>query len=86
MEFLSIGEMNDKHIYWVLLSTLEKNKRETESRCHRVGRARVFMLRGWEDLSDKVALITDLKEVKTYKFKHNENAPNKTYWNFKNKY
>ena len=63
----------------MLLSTLEKNNRATESGCHRVGRARVFMLRGWEDLSDKVALITDLKEVKTYKFRHNENAPNKTY-------
>ena len=44
-----------------------------------MGRAKVFIRRGWEDLSDKVALIVDLKEVKTYKFKHSENAANRTY-------
>lgn len=40
-----------------------------------------------EDLSDTVSLITDLKEMQkwffeVYKFKHNENAANKT-WNLK---
>ena len=71
---------------------MEKNKqgnRLRESWCEQGKGTLVFLLSGQEDLSDKVALVRVLLEAKKwffeiYRFEHNENAADETFWNFKN--